>query len=48
MLDELIKSSVLLGQNFVGNDVLLPQKGIHVLDEFHGNDFVGKLVIILV
>lgn len=34
--------------DFVGDDVLLPQYGVEVLDVLHGDDLVGQLVVVLV
>lgn len=46
--DKLIKCAVLLGQYLVGHDVLLAEDGVDVLDELHGDDLVGQLVVVLV
>lgn len=48
VFEELIECSILLRQDFIGDDVFLAENGINVLDHFHGDDFVGQLVILLI
>lgn len=47
-LYKLVEGSVLLGEYLVGHDVLLAEDGVDVLDELHGDDLVGELVVVLV
>lgn len=47
-LHKLVKCSILLGEYLVGHDVLLAEDGVDVLDELHGDDLVGELVVVLV
>lgn len=47
-LYKLVEGAVLLGEYLIGHDVILAENGVDVLDELHGDDFVGELVVVLV
>lgn len=47
-LHELIEGAYFFREYLVWYNVVLAEEGIDVANGFHGDDFVGKLVIVLV